>query len=1284
VEFQLLGPFTIVDATGPLELGVARRRQLLATLAIARAPLSEAELLSVVTDDEPSRATRRLLDVHLRSAQELLGPERLRIEPGSVRLDIREGELDADAFEIELDAGLAALADNDPVTAQALLEGALALWRGGVVEGLIPPALVRAEIARLEARRADAQRALADASTRARPAAPPAPASALPSGLVTFLLTDIVGSTARWERAPREMAEALERHDAVLADAVERAGGVFLKHRGEGDSTFSVFARPADAVAAAITAVRALAAEPWPPNADINVRVALHTGEAIERGRDYYGPTVNRTARLRGVAGAGQIVLSQATAALVRDSLAGDVSLVELGPHLLRDLTVAEHIHLVVDATMPAIEPMIDEAVDTVESWRRLPPRLRQRGSPFAGRTREQAACHDALTRARDGNGAVIVLGGEAGIGKTRLCVETASIAHDLGFVVAYGRCEESAAVPYQPFVAALGDLVEQLPLDVLSSYAHSFGGELARLTPALARRLPSVARPQAAAADTERHLLLDAVRGLVRHVSTMAPLLLVVDDLHWADVPTVALVHSVAELVADLPVVLMLTRRDREVGVADSIHDLLRTLHETGMATFLRVEGLAPDDVAGLVASIAGDDSDELRRFAERLCDETDGNPFFLVEVVRHLVETGGLAEVVASGADLEQLDIPDTLVGVITRRVARLGEPSDGLLRTAALIGREFDLGVLATVAGIDEEGALEALERAEAAHLVVESGTPGSFGFTHALIRQSLEQSVSVTRRTRTHVRIADAITSLYGDRPGPHTMALAAQLVAAGAAADRARVAAAATRAGDLALAQLAPHEAAEWYEVALRHADDDLPARCDALIGLGTAQQQTGIPAFRQTLLDAAALARTLGDDERLMAAALANNRGDRAVTYAIDHERVGVLEAALATGAGRDSPQLARVLALLALETAHDPDWALRLQRSDDALAMARRLRDAATLADVLRLRYEAIRLPETLSTRLTETVELRALAHQLGDPLQLGYAYCWRSRAALESGDVEELDRCWAIAWEYGTKARNPFLRWNLSAHRVFRAVMRGQLEQAERMAEECLEVANAAGEPDGRTVLGDQMLMIRDAQGRVAEVEPRIRRGVERYPHVGGMRGALAFVLSETGEFDEASAVLDADAADAFGGYTRDMTWMASLALAGRAAGTVRHPAAAGLLVDLLAPWVDQVFWSGATTHGPVAGVVARLRHVLGDADGALRDVDTALAMSRRMDVPLWTARALITGAEVRLARDAPDDRRWASAALREAGELAQQYGFASVQRDAEVLETVGAFDA
>ena len=261
-------------------------------------------------------------------------------------------------------------------------------------------------------------------------------------GAITFLMTDIVGSTRLWELAPDEMDAALRRHDAIVTDAVVAADGDLIRTKGEGDSTFSVFAEPGQAAAAALAVNRALQAEPWPEPVRIAVRMAMHTGGAVPRDGDYYGSAVNRTARLRAVAGSDQILVSGTTAELLATDLPDGAVLVNLGVHPLKDVAGPEEIHALVGAGEPVGGLEVGQAGEGGDA---LPRALAAMSPVLVGRERERRAIEGALADARQGDGAVVLLDGEAGIGKTALVAAAARAAREAGTVVLYGRCASCA-----------------------------------------------------------------------------------------------------------------------------------------------------------------------------------------------------------------------------------------------------------------------------------------------------------------------------------------------------------------------------------------------------------------------------------------------------------------------------------------------------------------------------------------------------------------------------------------------------------------------------------------------------------------------------------------------------------------------------------------------------------------------------------------------------------------------------------------------------------------------
>ena len=307
--------------------------------------------------------------------------------------------------------------------------------------------------------------------------------------MLSFLLTDVVDSTALWERAPVPMDSALARHDALIASAVEAHGGVLLKHKGEGDSTFSVFASAIAAAAAATDAQRLLAAEQWDDATLISVRMGIHTGEAFQRGRDYYGQTVNRAARVRALAQGGQVLLSAAAAALVETQLPEGTDLQFLRSELLRGTEKVEAIHELVDHQRPRLARR--GTGDMPPAAPSLPvPLASSLPSVFVGRRALTDTIHAARDRAARGSVETVLLGGEPGAGKTSIASAIARVAHGHDWTVLFGSCDELVTTPYEPFREAIGDYVSCAPMSVLADHVARHGGEIGRLTPNLSARV--------------------------------------------------------------------------------------------------------------------------------------------------------------------------------------------------------------------------------------------------------------------------------------------------------------------------------------------------------------------------------------------------------------------------------------------------------------------------------------------------------------------------------------------------------------------------------------------------------------------------------------------------------------------------------------------------------------------------------------------------------------------------------------------------------------------------
>ena len=508
-----------------------------------------------------------------------------------------------------------------------------------------------------------------------------------------------------------------------------------------------------------------------------------------------------------------------------------------------------------------------------------LPPRLvPETTTRFVGRRTQQQLLETAWKQATEGDRRVTFIGGEPGIGKTSLASDLARKVFEQGALVLYGRCDEDLGIPYQPWVEALGHLVRYGPQSLLDDHIQTRIAELARLVPELSDRT-GVAVSGAVADESERYLLFGAVSDLLVRCSELAPTLLVLDDLHWADRPTLQLVRHVITRNTDVRLCIIGTFRDSEVGAGHPLADALAGFHREAGVERLTLGGLGDHELLALLESYAGHEiSEDAVHFRNALLEETGGNPFFVGEIVRHLVETGAISQgehgrweakvnLVASG-------LPVSVREVIGHRVGRLGRSAAQWLTMAAVIGRDFDLDLLANVIQIDHEDLLVVLESAVQAGILVESETPGRFAFAHALFEHSLYRDMTSLRRARAHRAVAEAIEDQCGEELTGRVGELAYHWAHATEPQELHKAVEYARLAGARALQQLAPDEAIRWYSDTLEMLDRQSPPnnllQASLLVDLGDAQRQMGDPNHRDTLLKAARLADEAGDTATLV------------------------------------------------------------------------------------------------------------------------------------------------------------------------------------------------------------------------------------------------------------------------------------------------------------------------------------------------------------------------------------------------------------------------------
>ena len=591
-------------------------------------------------------------------------------------------------------------------------------------------------------------------------------------------------------------------------------------------------------------------------NSDVFVEVrfgpyCLHDTEGLRRGSDELHVTPKCLSVLHYlVSRPGKVVAKDALIAAVWQGVAvGDSALTSCIKELRRTLDDDARCPRFIETLnrrgyrfIAAVSPVTAEPADTVPPGAPLPssPLLGRGGvsTAFLGRERELARMGEVWTRAVGGRRQLILLAGEPGIGKTRLASEFSSVRAESAATVLVGRCDEEALVSYQPFVEALRWYVHVCPEPDLRAQLAAIGGggELGPLLPELLRRVPDLPAQPAMNPEGQRYRLFETVAALLAAATATRPMILVCDDLHWADKPTLLMLRHIMRASDAASLCIIGTYRENELARTHPLVELLADFRSEPSVTRLSLHGLEEVHVQGLIDAVVG--SDVWPQLARAVTHNTNGNPFFVVEMLRHLSETGALAELrhapLGGG-----LGLPEGVKEVIGRRLSRLSEASNRTLSLAAVIGREFNIGVLEALGDVPEGGLLDAIDEAVQAQLIAElPDRVGSFTFVHALIRETLYGQMTTARRVRLHRRVGEAIERLAHGRPDPPLADLAYHFVQSASADTADKAVDYATRAGDGAADALAPEEAARFYDMALQSLEfkapgpENEPLRCE--------------------------------------------------------------------------------------------------------------------------------------------------------------------------------------------------------------------------------------------------------------------------------------------------------------------------------------------------------------------------------------------------------------------------------------------------------------------
>jgi DNA-binding SARP family transcriptional activator len=1271
LDLRILGPVEARVDGRPLTLRGTRQRALLALLLLRRgAPSSQAALAEELWEARSAADVTRALHVAVSRLRRALGAESGRVVSTAAGYAFRlePGELDLERFEQLCEEGRAALADGQAERAAARLHAALGEWRGEALADLAYEPFAALEAARLEERRVAAledrieadlalgrhgeltaeleelvrvnplrerlraqlmlalyragrqgdalaayraavrtldselgirprpeldrlQAAILAHDPELEPAAAPAAEAARTQprrATATILFTDLAGSTAQRAELGEAAADVLRReHEGRLRDALSLHGGREVKALGDG--LMVVFDAAGAAVACAVDMQRATDRQ----SATLGLRVGVAAGDVTWEDADCFGMPVVEAQRLCAAAAPGQILISDIVRLLAR---AVEAEIADAGELALHGIDAPVHAWDVRWTTRrtTVVPPAPALAVDT--------------SIVLAGRSAELATLEAAWTAAAGGARQAILLAGEPGIGKTRLAAELAARVDDA--VVLYGHCDDGLTPPAQPFAAVISAYVAACPPDELRVQLGGAGPHLLGLVPALAARVPGLAEPAPADPDLERLRTLDAVTELLAAASAAAPVLLVLDDLHWADELSLHLLRHV--LVAAQPMRLLVvgTYRDTEPPRSALLTDVVTGLARRPDVARIDLAPLAEADVAAIL-----EDAGRARALAGGVRDATEGNPFFIGEVVRALAEDGDPATTVTP-----------RVRDVVRWRLNRLPPGTAELLTAAAVAGHEFDVDVVAGAAGVDEDAALDALEAAESARLVRPAGALDRFAFSHALVRQTIVGDLPAGRRVRLHARVAQALEEAAALRPVP-AADLAAHFAAAGGLVDAALTVRHAVAAGDEAASALAFDLAAGHYGQALaaqgRLREVNAGERLDLEIANGRALRLAGDERAGGVLRAAAAGAEAEGDGARMAEALLAIGL-ELATDFMFDDaEMAGLLRRALELLPEGEDAVRARLLGYLAVEVPNIIAEEERRGMVERAVALARASGDPVALASALLSHSWTVMGPESRALRLQLADELIAGGDD-GLPYAVSSGYVFRYIALVEAGDIEGADTALARAHE---TARVPAARWTAAVWSGTRLLLAGRLDESEQMAVHAAQLARTAGFSESvvNGTLASAMWCIRVVKGGLGELRPLIEERLDRLPD----RPAWTYIYEaladcQLGDAAAARAALDAAFAHGLETAPRGLAWPSSMFWAADLCDALGHEAGAARLYELLSPFAGTM----VPYAGPVSGALGRLTRTLGRPREAERHYRDAIALCERMDACAYLA--------------------------------------------------------
>jgi class 3 adenylate cyclase/tetratricopeptide (TPR) repeat protein len=918
--------------------------------------------------------------------------------------------------------------------------------------------------------------------------------------VLTIMMTEIVGSAAlRQVRGDGAGDDILGLQAEIVRDKVIAFGGRVRKSLGDG---FLIsFPSAVAAVRAAAAIQRALHAHNIAnPQRSVEIRIGVHTGQVTESDSDLLGQAVHVAARVMAEALGGQILTSDEVRKDAEPEV--DWSFLDSGLFWLRGF--------------PERWRLYEVSWNDISAGTRTTA-LSARLTPFVEREAERAILRRLVNEALAGHGGLALVAGEPGVGKSRLVAEIGDEAQARGMRVLIGHCVEmSGAPPYLPFVEMIEQAISnpRSPL-ALRQALGNVAAEIARIAPALRRVFPDIPPPVELPAELARRYVWNSLSEFIGRAAQGQPLLLVLEDLHWADESTVLLTEYLAPLLPEMPVLMLGTYRDAEVDLDHPLARVVGQLEHRRLVERVNLHRLSFDGVRALVQALAGQPVPE--QLVRVIDGETEGNPFFVEEVYLHLVESGVLLDEqgrVRADLRLDELSVPESIRLVLGQRLDRLAAATREALAAAAVTGRVFASDLVGEVARVGQDSLIEAFDEAEQARLILPSKVPGELMFSHELVRQTLLSGVSAVKRERLHLRTAQAISRLYSDDLEAHAGDLAYHLTRAGRSGDRASLVRYLTIAGDRAFDAAAFDDAVGHFE----HALSLLPAadqfsRAQLLERLAMAQRNVGRwDDALGTMNQALDRYEALGQVEAI-------GRLGWAMVYQLAWtgrliEAVAVGQRALAALGDTTSADKARLLSALARAISLSGDYATATATFDQARALAEQVGNERALADVLHMQS----LHHLGYVELVEGVRVGVRAAEVFERESALWDLCSvQAFVIYEDGALGSREQAARLADKtLGLAERLGHLgaAFLVLADRIRNAAMLGDLPQVEALGPQIVDIGERGGLPwrfVGHLYLGSAAHW----RGNADRAETELRKAVELEPP-GAFAGLSAAVLA------------------------------------------------------------------------------------------------------------------------------------------------------------------------